>query len=284
MSFLAVLIALLVDQGLPHLQALRDARWFHAYSEPFLAFGRSSHVPRATLAVVLLVILPAVVALFVGDALDRLWDGLGFVFATVVFWFCLGPKDLHPQVEAYMDALQAGDETKAAALAAEILGRPAPAAERTQALTRAVFVEAHARLFGVLFWFGLLGPGGALMYRCAEYLRRMPLSDTTPEFQAAVERLHGVLAWLPAHLTALGYGLGNLEDTISDLKTYYHGCLLHFFQVSDDVLSCAGLAAIRGSGEDGGVLKLKSALSLVLRTLVIWLVIFGLLTLFGWSW
>jgi membrane protein required for beta-lactamase induction len=288
LSFLAALFALLLDQALRQYDALRDSRWFRAYSEALTGFTHSGEAVRATAGALLIVLVPAMVVMFVGGLLTDMWDGFGFIFATAVFWFCLGPRDLHAQAEAYVDALQAGDEVRADALAGELLGGAVPgsAGERTQAVTQAVFREANARQFGVLFWFALLGPAGAVLYRCADFLQRVPLAGATPEFQAAAARLLGVLAWVPAHLTAFGYALaGSFEDSVSDLKAYYHDCELRFFQVNDDVLVCSGLGAIRAAaGEEAGLMRLKSALGLVRRTLLIWVVIYALFSIFRWSW
>jgi membrane protein required for beta-lactamase induction len=288
MSFLAALFALLLDQVLRHLEPVRDARWFRAYSETFTALVHNADPPRATAGALLIVLVPAVVAIVLGDLLTHIWEGFGFLFAAVVFWFCLGPRDLHAQGHAYIDAVQTGDEVRATAVAAEILDAAPPAAptERTQAVTQRVFREANARQFGVLFWFSILGPGGAVLYRCADLLKRRPVPGETVEAGATAARLLGMLDWIPAHLTALGYALaGSFEDAVSDLKTYYHGCTLQFFQVSDDVLVFSGLGAVRGVvGEETGITRLKSALGLVRRTLIIWLVIYGLFSIFSWSW
>src|SRR6185312_4445335 len=126
MSFLAALFALLLDQAFRHLESIRDARWFSAYAEAFAGMTGSADSASATLGAVLIVLVPAVLALFVGDILNNLWEGFSFVFAAAVFWFCLGPRDLHAQAEAYMDAVQAGDETRASAVAGEILDAVPP--------------------------------------------------------------------------------------------------------------------------------------------------------------
>lgn len=288
MSFLAALFALLLDQVLRHLEPVRDARWFRAYAETFSSLLRSAEPGRAASGAVLTVLVPAVVALFLGDVLNHMWEGFGFVFAAVVFWFCLGPRDLHHQVQGYIDAVQAGDEARAAAVAAEVLevAPPVSPTERTQAVTQKVFKEANARQFGVLFWFGVLGPAGAVLYRCADLLKRRPAPGETAEAGATAARLLGVLDWIPAHLTALGYALaGSFEDAVSDLRAYYRGCTLHFFQVSDDVLVFSGLGAVRATAaEETGITRLKSALGLVRRTLIIWVAVYALVTLFGFSW
>ena len=288
MSFLAALLALVLDQWLRHLEPLRGPRWLHAYAEAFEPLTRSADPVRATAGALFIVLVPAVIALFLGDVLTHIWAGLGFVFAVAVFLFCLGPRDLHDEVQHYIDAVQGGDETQAAKLAAALLQGPVPAiaAERTEAVTQAVLMEANERQFAVLFWFAALGPTGALLYRSADVLRREPGKGVSEEFHTAVTRLHGVLAWIPAHLTALGYALaGSFEDAVSDLRAYYSTCTVHFFQVNNDVLMCTGLGALRAAaGQEAGVARLKSALGLVRRTLFIWLAIYALITLFGWSW
>ncbi len=290
MSFLAVVLALLLDQWLRHLEPVRSPRWFHAYAEAFAGMSRRADPVPATAVALAMVLVPSVIVMFLFDLLHGLWAGdlLSYLFAVAVFLFCLGPRDLHVEVEAYMDAVQAGDEARAAGLAVDILGAAAPATprERTQAVTRAVFSEANDRMFGPLFWFGLLGPGGAVLYRSTDLLKRVPADEASGVFRHAVERLYGVLAWVPAHLTALGYALaGSFEDAVSDLKAYYNACTLQFFQVNNDVLVCTGLGAIRASaGEDAGAARLKSALGLVRRTLLIWIVMLGLFTILGLSW
>ena len=288
MSFLAARFALLLDQVLRHLEPVRDARWFRAYAEAFTGLVHSTEPGRASAGAVLIVVVPAVVAIVLGDLLNHMWEGFGFIYAVTLFWFCLGPRDLHHQGQAYMDAVQAGDEAKATQCATDILETVPPASplERTQAVTQKVFKEANARQFGVLFWFAILGPGGAVLYRCADLLKRRPVPGASVEAVATAARLLGMLDYVPAHLTALGYALaGSFEDAVSDLRAYYHDCKLQFFQVSDDVLEFAGLGAVRGVvGEETGIMRLRSALGLIRRTLIIWLVIYGLFSIFSWSW
>lgn len=288
MSFIAVLLSVLLDQGLRHLEHLRGPRWFRAYFESLQFFTHSANYWRATAGVLVIVLVPAMVTLFIGHLLDHLWVGLGFVFALLTLLFTLGPSDLHAQTHAYMQALQQGDEVRAGALAQALLDAepPTDGNARTAAVTRAVLAEANDRLFGVLFWFALLGPAGAVLYRSSDFLRRLRgHSEYSAEFTGAVIRLHGVLAWIPAHLAAMGYAFaGSFEDAVSDLKGYYNTCTVRFFQVNNDVLVCAGLGALRATAEETGSGRLRAALALVRRTLIIWLVVYGLITLFGWSW
>ncbi len=288
MSFIALLISLLLDQALRHLEPMRGPRWFNAYYESLRFLAQSPSFWRAGTGVLVIALVPTVATLFIGHLLDHIWNALGFVFAVLLLLLTLGPRDLHIQVADYIDATQSGDEQKAVTLAREILGTepPADTAARSEAVTHAVLAEANDRLFGIFFWFALLGPSGAVLYRSVDFLRRAPATDVrSDEFTAAVNRLYGVLAWVPAHLAALGYALaGGFEDAVSDLKVFYANCSAKFFQVNNDVLVCAGLGALRASAEEPGTGRLRSALLLVRRTVIIWMVIYFLVILISWAW
>jgi AmpE protein len=288
MSFVALLLALLLDQGLRHLEPLRGPRWFRSYLEAMPGLIRPAEFWRASTAVLVTVLVPTVVTLFVGHLLAHVWGLFGFIFAIAVLLFTLGPRDLPHEAGAYMEAVQSGDEQRAAELARQLLQSepPADSAARTEAVTRAVLAVANDRLFGVMLWFALLGPAGAVLYRATQFLSMMSEEPAvSPQFKAATERLYGILAWLPAHLAALGYALaGSFEDAVSDLRSYYSTCGAQFFRMNNDVLVCAGLGALRGVDNEAGIGRMRSALALVQRTLVIWLVIYGLLTLFGLAW
>ncbi|MGH8397632.1 MAG: regulatory signaling modulator protein AmpE [Gammaproteobacteria bacterium] len=288
MNFLALLLSLLLDLALRHLEYLRGSRWFQAYFESLRLLGHSTSFWRATFGVLVVVLVPTLVVLFVGHLLDHIWGVFGFVFAVLILLFTLGPKDLNTQVEAYLDAIQTGESHRADALAHELLRGEPPSdpVVRTKAITSLVLSEANDRLFGILFWFAVLGPAGAVLFRSTDFLRRLPPEEArSTEFVSAVGRLHGVLAWIPAHLAAIGYALaGSFEDAISELKAFYGNSTLRFFQVGEEVLVCTGLGALRAGSEESGTVRLRSALLLVRRTLIIWMAVYALITLFGWVW
>lgn len=289
MGFIAVLLSLLLDQGLRHFEFLRGPRWFQAYFEGLHSYATTRNPWRAAAGALLIVLVPTIVTLFIGHLLDHMWSGLGLAFGVLVLLFTLGPQDLHAAVQTYMDAVRAGDEARAAALARAFTGAepPADVAARNLAMTRRVLAEASDRLFGILFWFALLGPAGAALYRSSDFLRRLPDDgNRSPQFTAAAARLYGILAWIPAHLASFAYALaGSFEEAVTEMRGYYNTCRLHFFEVSGEVLVCAGLGALRSTAEeDGGIGQLRSALALVRRALIIWLVVYALITLFGWAW
>lgn len=288
MNFIALLVSLLLDLALRRYEYLRGPRWFRAYFESLAFLAQARDYWRASFGVLVIVLVPTIVALFVGHLFNQIWSGLGFLFAVLILLLTLGPQDLHAQAGEYIEAVRAGDDEHAEVRAGDLLRGKPPAGTQacSDAITHVVFSEANDRLFGVLFWFALLGPAGAVLYRSTDFLRRLPAEDLrSAEFVHAVGRLHGLLAWIPAHLAAFGYALaGSFENAASEVRTFYANCTLRFYQVSDDLLACAGLGALRTGGEETGIERLRSALVLVRRTLIIWMVVYALITLVGWVW
>ena len=194
-------------------------------------------------------------------------------------------------------ALAEGDETAERSYAHALLERgfsdiPASRAD----VPGAVFVQANNRIFAVIFWFVLLGPIGAWLFRVADLARRRALFQAqraeSPDVAADCERraddVHALLAWLPARLTALGYVLaGNYDagraawrDTGAiDTPTITDG--------NEQLLRRVGVAALALQREPDEadtawfIRAARGAKNLALRTLWFWLVGVAVLTLVG---
>lgn len=307
MNLIALVLGLVLERLLTHWLHLREPHWFDGYFDWAMQhlnrLQGSVGIAGAALVALVPVLPVLVIAYFFADIL------LGvpyLIFATLVLLFSLGPRDLGDDVEDFATAQDAGDEQRALAAAEQLLEKPVPDnhPERIQALREAVFVQANNRLFGVIFWFLLLGPVGAWLFRVTDLMRKRavhslqhpePLGKPLrPGFARAILRCHGALAWPSARLLALGYALaGSFEDAVSDWRSYYQNTAEHFFEVNNDILARAGCGAqgVTPSGEDlsaDGVCELeadaaRSALSLVIRTLIVWVTFIALATLLGWT-
>lgn len=290
MKFVALVISLLLERVLGPHERWRSPQWFDRYAAwMHSTFGRYD-LWSGPLGVLLVAGVPtlavALVYMLLGGAYLSLF---ALLFSILVLLFCLGPRELDGQVNAYLEAVEAGDESRAAELAGDITGQPAPgdAEARNRAVAEAVLVEFNDRSFSVLFWFVVLGPLGAILFRCASLMRKLSIEEmeNAGAFHEAALRLHGILAWLPARLIALGYALaGSFEDALTDWKGYYEQPAEHFWVVNDDVLGVTGRGALRFGADDGsGETVIRSSLALTLRTLVFWMVLFGLLTIAGFA-
>ena len=102
---------------------------------------------------------------------------------------------------------------------------------------------------------------------------------------AAVRSLHGLMAWIPARLLAMGFALaGSFEEAIADWRGYYDNCAPRFFDVNNDVVACAGVGATGRATESCAVApaaRVRAAIDLVVRTLwLIWCPVIAVLTLY----
>lgn len=293
MSFIALLVALGLERLFSEQLHVREPAWLIGYVRAALrrisAAGADARLPLALLSA----LLPGVAVVLVALALGTFLYGVFRVaFAASVLFFALGPRDLAQEVDEYSAALARGDAATADARANEILGHDArqrrgPALE---SVGEAVFVQANNRLFGVVFWFVVAGPFGALVFRVTDLLRREALqraerADASPNAAAvalSTQQLHGVLAWVPARLLALTYGVvGSFEESFAGWRAYLASESDHFFDANDRLLVHAGRGALgtRWSevGDEGE--RARRALTLAKGAFLVWLAVVAALTL-----
>ena len=118
--------------------------------------------------------------------------------------------------------------------------------DTSSTLEEAIFVQANNRVFGVLFWFMALGPAGAWLFRVSDLMRRRAVfeyrgradaSSEVPEFVGALQVIHGILAWGPARLLALGYALvGGFDRARGAWRDLTQGAGVPFFDWEGSVV------------------------------------------------
>jgi adenosylcobinamide-phosphate synthase len=162
-------------------------------------------------------------------------------------------------------------------------------------------------VFGVFFWYLVpIGPAGAVLYRISEYLARawsVPLDDRTVAFATFAQRVFVFIDWLPVRLTALGFAIvGNFEDAIYAWRHHSR----QWPDVNDGVLLAAGSGALGArlagplaepsslealGSPDGGPISvgddctprtLQSAVGLVWRAVILWMILLLMLTIAVW--
>ncbi|MEM8816221.1 MAG: regulatory signaling modulator protein AmpE [Pseudomonadota bacterium] len=303
MNLLALLIGIVIERLATQLFHWRRLRWLDRLID--WGFRHSARVADwpALLPVVLLAVLLAlpvlIVTLSLGDAL------LGFPYlalAIVVLFFSLGPKDIGEDVDEYCEALEAEEpqrirETATALVEGEV---PDDRLEQIHCVEAAVCVQANNRLFAVIFWFMLLGPLGAWIYRVTDLIRRRAVfncsrveGDDAPQLSRlrdASTTLHGWLAWVPARLTAMGYAIaGHFDAALLAWRERSDAAPASTSDGSEELLARVGVGALALSDLEGetvterGVRGARAANKLVFRLLTIWAVVIAALTLYGWS-
>ena len=257
MTLLALLFGLLLERTATRLLDLREPRWFDGYLDWALSRFQGLHGGSAFVITILLVLLPVMPVALLAWAFREVPTGILFVcFGAFVLVFSLGPRDLKTEIDEYLQAMQSGNREAAARVAREITEHDAAqrTADTSSTLEEAIFVQANNRVFGVLFWFMALGPAGAWLFRVSDLMRRRavfeyrgraPASSEVPEFVQALQFIHGVLAWGPARLLALGYALvGSFDRAMRAWRDTMQRAGAAFFDLNDELLGSVGRASV----------------------------------------
>lgn len=290
MSLITVLLGVFLEHFVGYLDDFRKADWFRRYVQWLGA--RIGGLAEGPLGVFLALAGPLALLWLVVGLIDGVMLGLlEIVLGVVVLLYCFGPKDLEAEVDAFVEAHAMGDAERLRRVAADLAGEPLPEepVARARAVARGIFSEAHGRTFAVLFWFIVLGPLGAALYRLARWLGE---PDMGPEsMRTAARRWVAILDWAPARLTALSYALtGRFEEGLTILRGHLFPGWEGLADSNQSLLREVGAQSINldealGEELDATDLSLlaESAMNLLTRSLVVWVTALALLTIGGWA-
>jgi AmpE protein len=285
----ASLLVLLATHGLPALARWRDFDWLRRWQEQVGKLGGDAP------GLILCLGGPVLACALVQAALHRTWLGLAsLAFAIVVLFYSWGPGDLERDVEAIEKAPDS--DRRRAALQALRADASQPALEfAPDALVEATFLAALRRWFGVLLWFALLGPAGALLYRLTQVLAYTPdlAAAQSASQRTMIERIARILDWLPAHLMVLALALASNFDPVLKVWRDYHAAQgKGYFNLDPGFLNAAARASVAAdvaAADDDNeqaartpLVALDDAMVLVRRVLVVWLTVIALIVLAGW--
>jgi adenosylcobinamide-phosphate synthase len=314
MAWLALLATLALEQafalppnnpvyGMAHLVSDSAARQFNA--------GRRRHGVYAWLALVGSAAVLCGVAFYVAHSIH--W-ALAWAFDVVVLYFTFGFRQFSHPLTQIQVAIEAGDIAGARQQLADLKRRSDPGfrasdlppGEIARQAIEYGLEQAHRHVFGVLFWFVLLpGPSGAVVYRLSEFIGRrwnprpVPGVMTLPpdRFGEFAAKAYQMIDWLPARLTGLGFAIvGDFEGAIDcwrrvgadgreavDSRTVLlatAGGALGFRVMTE----AESVRWFETPGTDGIGLRepdpqgMRSAVGLVWRALVLWMLLLLMLT------
>ena len=234
-------------------------------------------------------------------ALDEPLYGLAaLAFGIAVLFYTWGPRDLDLDVDAIVAARDPVSRREAVAA---LWPDGSAASLDGGSLVEAVFRNALRRWFGVLFWFLVLGPVGAVLYRLAalsvegDAARHLP-----PDTRRGARTLVAVLDWPVAQLMTLAMALvGNFDIVLGawrdaggasfTLDNRFLGAVARA-SVKSELAEEAADYADEHAGEDAGAAavaaaapdlpELRDAMSLVWRSLLVWLAVLALFVIAGW--
>lgn len=288
MTLLAILAALLAEHVLGRFEDFRGRKLllsYYQWLQPRLARWSLFNSELG----VLLIVLPDVllVALLYEWLQPFLWGLPALVFAMFMLWHAMGPHNLYQQVRRYLQAMRGGDESQIRE-AASALSLPGNERQEQHAddhvehqLTNAILVESNKEIFSALFWFVVAGPAGAAGIRFLSVIDSQQQGDET--FRNAVAQVRGWVVWAPARLQAAGYALaGSMMDAWTAWRKVMqrdHGTTA---AANERLLLAVGHAALLEDMEERsktGLAWVEAAMSLLYRTVVVWVAAIALLTL-----
>jgi AmpE protein len=284
-SLLAVLIALGLLRARPQLAFLRHDGWFRAWTTQLRGIEGTG---RTVLALLLPVLVCLLLIWLLGLLpLAGLWR---LLFALLVLWWSLGPRELDDDLDALF---QAPDGVSRQAAAQALADAGAAPAWDAGALAEATAYAALRRRFGVLFWFFLLGPVGALLYRLAQILGRDDKLSRDAASRADARYVANALDWLPAHLMVFTLAVvGHWEAVIGAWRAWHQAAgRSAWYGAEPGFLGAAARADIETDVQGGDGYTEESADPLVelarlrralLRALVAWLGLAALIVAAAW--
>ncbi|PKO38877.1 MAG: cobalamin biosynthesis protein [Betaproteobacteria bacterium HGW-Betaproteobacteria-6] len=218
-----------------------------------------------------------------------------FAVDVVLLYFALGAQSLCEHAEAIAKPLREGRLDEARQRVGWIVSRETSGLDESgvaKAGVESVLENGNDAIFGTLFWFALLGGPGAVLFRLANTLDAMwgYRTERFNLFGRFAARFDDVLNFVPARLTALTYALlGHTRTALSCWRAQAPGWdspnagpVMSAGAGSLGVL--LGGAAIYhgqeeirpplGAGPAPVAADLERAISLIQRSLWLWLAIF----------
>jgi len=314
-NLLAILVALGLEQW--RTLAWRDAvaRAFVRYARDLERKLNGGRLDQALLATAAALLPPVLVALAAYVALRGIHPLLGLAWNVLVLYSLMGFRSFSHAAAALVEALQGNDIVAARRTLAAWRGGYTAELSSQEVARLAVergLVDAYRHVFAVLFWFVVLpGPAGAVLYWCVHLLARewsgaVPGEEETPmtharaQFGEPARGLLHLLDWLPVRLTALSFAIvGDFEDAAwcwrMQPETWQGeeggvpmGLLLASgagalgVTIGGPLAMPAGPPRMRaelGLGDPAEPEVLPSAIGLVWRALILWLLVILLVTL-----
>ena len=290
LTLIAVVLSLVLGHIAPGLATWRRYGWFTGWLKHLGSWLGEQIAWRDRVGLVLGVGLPVVLIAALQWGLGEHYYGLPhFVFALVVLVLSWGPRDLDLDVDAVIQARDPAARRDAAAALFPEGGAPTL---EGPALVEAVFRCALWRWFGVLFWFLLLGPAGAVCYRLVALAAQGRAQSLLPPAQGeAAQWILALLNWPVAHLMTFAMALAADFDGVLAAWRDWHaqGGLrldIGFLGAAARASVVCELSEEDADASDGpaqapALLELRDAMSLVWRILLLWLAVLAIFVIAG---
>lgn len=308
MKILALLIALLIEQARP----LRQGNQAHHAYESFAQYLRqqldAGQYRQGIVAWIAAVVPLTLLALIIEWLLARESALLALAFNAAVLYFTVGFRRFSNYFNKINHLMKSEDVPAAREQLRQWRNADASELESSDIARVAIelgLVSSHRSVFGPLAWFMVLGPAGALMYRLAAVLQEQWLARHVPvpqsgestdggEFTQFAARAFEVIDWLPARLTAATFAVvGNFQDAVDCWRTQSPA----WADRAQGIILASGAGALGvklggavheygrvryrpelGTGDEADTDYLSSAVGLIWRALVMWVLLLAVVT------
>ena len=295
MSVLGIVAALVLEQWRPPDRARTVHAWLAAWAtwlEQAFNGGERRHGMVAWLVGVVPLFLAAIVIHQLLAAAHLL---LAAGFNIAVLYFTLGFRQFSHNFTEIQLAVKSGEVERARQLLEEWRGASGVVRTREEVIRLSIeeaLIASHRHVFGVILWYVLLGPSGAVLYRVAAYLQQR--WKELGSFGRFAGRAFQLLEWPAVRLTAASFAVvGDFEDAVYCWRTQART----WMEASSGVVLAAGAGAMGvrlgmpvqevegmqprpelGVGEPADGPFLDSTVGLVWRALVVWIFVLFLIT------
>lgn len=302
MSFLSLIIVFLLEQlrPLPYQKFIAaPMRALADFAESRINAGGYRH---GIIAWSVLVLPPTFLALALHFLLYRISPILALLLNVGVLYLTMGFRQFSHRYTEIQLALSEDNLEQARSLLSEWRGSPASqlgSADISRLAIEEALAASHRHVFAVLFWFVLLpGPCGAILYRLSallsEYWQERPTKGNC-DFVRFSRQVFVIIDWFPIRATAAAFAVvGDFEDAVFCWRTQSgqwpdselgivlaSGAGALGVQLGMPVMEGDGLndRVELGVGSQASVELMQSAVGLVWRATVFWMLLLFLLGL-----
>ena len=281
MTLIFILIALAVDLLSVDLERLRKFDWLMSLYDSLNQRFVDNKYWDGNLGLLFLLSIPLLILTLILFLFSHWSIVAEAILSIIVLIYCIGAKKILSQFDKYIISIEKG-EADAPSLARELINEEFEnSSDNTEiVIMKSVFIESHRQMMATIFWYFLLGIVGVFLYRLVDRLHS-ELKGTSSGFSESTSILLNILEWPSVRLFAIGLALaGNLTESIAVLKKS------EVFSIEDNhsLLTGIGIAALQylpqlDSSDREKSYWLNQFKFLIIRTLVIWVVIAGIIIL-----
>ncbi|MGK0298469.1 MAG: AmpE protein, partial [Gammaproteobacteria bacterium] len=279
MTLISILLGLALEYFMGPMDRFRNFQWFENYLAWLELKSQNFSFWDGVVGVLTTIAIPIACLILLDYILAEIFIGLSFILSILIFVYCLGP-DLSIVLSNYSQALEGNIEEDIAVIETSLELNSDKNDYKESLTISSILIRSHEYMFGVLFWYIVLGMAGALLFSLVLVLNRK-YQGVHGGYASSVQDLHKILIWPSSRLLALAFALsGSLVDTLDRWRKLEGESL----NISQEIISESGLGALQydeTAFTDDEEVKakyiqcIKETQALINRSLIVWLTILG---------